>query len=109
MAGISRSSAYEWRNADKSFADAWDEAEQIAVDSLEQVAWDRAKGKGEDRSDRMLEILLKAHRREKYVERVAAELTGKDGAPLQHAHAVIEITAEMTPDQAAEAYAKLLR
>lgn len=65
-AGISRSAAYSWRDDDESFAADWDQAEQEAIDSLEKVAWDRAKT---DKSDRMMEILLKAHRPEKYIER----------------------------------------
>lgn len=64
-AGIGRTSAYEWREADPSFAADWDEAEEVAADKLEQVARERAI----DGSDRMLEILLKAHRPEKFVER----------------------------------------
>lgn len=79
-AGIGRRTAYTWREADPEFAAAWDEAEQEAVDKLEKVAWERAS-KGV--SDRMLEILLKAHRGEKYVERQRTELTGRDGKPLQ--------------------------
>lgn len=69
-AGIGRTAAYDWRNSDKEFAAAWDEAEQIAVDGLEKVAWERAKGT----SDRLLEILLKAHRSEKYVERSRVDM-----------------------------------
>ena len=73
-AGLGRTTAYEWREADAEFAAAWDEAEQTAIDKLEKVAWDRATKS--DGSDRMLEILLKAHRPEKYVERNKVEHTG---------------------------------
>lgn len=72
-AGISRTTAYEWREADESFAKAWDAAEQEAADLLEKTAWDRATGP--DKSDRMLEILLKAHRPHKFVEK---RLLGSD-------------------------------
>lgn len=65
-AGIGRRTAYNWRESDPEFAAAWTEAEETAVDALEQVAWDRAKL---GQSDRMLEILLKAHRPERFVER----------------------------------------
>lgn len=64
-AGIGRRTAYDWRDADPDFAAAWDEAEDEAVDALELAARNRAI----DGSDRMMEILLKAHRPEKYVER----------------------------------------
>lgn len=78
-AGVDRSTVYRWREADPRFAAAWDEAEQVAIDSLEKVAWDRAKG---GVSDRMLEILLKAHRPDKFKDRVAAEISGKIGITI---------------------------
>lgn len=64
---------YEWRDDDPDFAAAWAEAEETAIDALEKVARDRAT---EGKSDRMLEILLKAHRPEKYVERYKTEHSG---------------------------------
>lgn len=78
-AGIGRRTAYDWREADPEFTAAWDEAEQEAVDKLEKTAWERATGT--DKSDRMLEILLKAHRPEKFVDRIKAEHTGS--VPVQ--------------------------
>lgn len=78
-AGISRQAAYEWRADDEIFAAAWEDAEEQAADKLEMVARERAI----DGSDRMLEILLKAHRPEKFVERLRSELSGPGGAPLQ--------------------------
>lgn len=95
--GVSRRSAYDWRAADPSLALAWDEAEQEAADKLEREAWRRGV-EGTDKpvtfqgvitatykeySDRMLELLLKAHRPEKFKERVANEHTGADGGPIQ--------------------------
>ena len=78
-AGLARTSAYEWREADPDFAAAWDEAVEESVDNLEQKAWERA----EDQSDKLMEILLKGHRPEKYVER---RLLGSDPAnPLPSA------------------------
>lgn len=71
-ANIGRSAAYAWRKDDEAFAADWDEAEQAAADELERVAWERATV---DKSDRMLEILLKAHRPQKYVEK---HLVGSD-------------------------------
>jgi hypothetical protein len=85
-AGIGRRTAYDWRDADPDFAAAWQEAEDEAVDKLEQVARDRAI----DGSDRMMEILLKAHRPDKYVER---RLLGSDPAnPLPKPEAVIDLS-----------------
>lgn len=70
-AGIARSAAYAWKADDDDFAAEWDDAIEESVDGLESEAWKRAL----DTSDRMMEILLKAHRPEKYVER---RLLGSD-------------------------------
>lgn len=78
-ANIGRRTAYDWRNDDETFRAAWEDAEEEAADKLEQVARQRAI----DGSDRMLEILLKAHRPEKFVERVRNEHIGKNGGPIQ--------------------------
>lgn len=40
--GISRQTAYEWREADKAFAEAWDRAKQVGVTALEDEAHRRA-------------------------------------------------------------------
>lgn len=95
-AGIGRSSVYEWRDDDESFAAEWDEAVDDAIDSLEAEAWRRGvqgvdmpvthKGEITDwyrgYSDRMLEVLLKGHRPEKYRERFSGEISGPGGGPL---------------------------
>lgn len=72
-AGISRNTAYAWKADDPSFHADWEEALAEAIDTLEQVAWERAG----EQSDRLMEILLKAHRPEKYVERQILEHSGK--------------------------------
>lgn len=106
--GISRRTAYDHRKADETFAELWDDAEQEAVDRLEREAWRRGvEGvdkpityQGEitatykDYSDRMLELLLKAHRPAKYRERF--EHTGKDGAPLDREVNIIVISGKET-------------
>jgi hypothetical protein len=90
-AGIGRRTAYDWREADPAFAADWDSAEQEAVDALELVARERAI----DGSDRMMEILLKAHRPEKYVERFKGEIGGIGGGPIR-----IDMS-KLTPEQLA--------
>lgn len=72
-AKIGRRTAYDWREADEEFSRAWVDAEQEAADALEQVAWKRAT---EGQSDRLMEILLKGHRPERYVDKFKGELTG---------------------------------
>lgn len=89
-AGIGRTTAYEWREEEPDFAADWDAAEQTAADRLESEAWRRGVdgvdkpihyqgvlvGTMKEYSDRMLEILLKGHRPEKYVDRIKAEHSG---------------------------------
>ena len=88
-AGLARRSVYEWRDADPEFMADWLEAEAEAVDKLEREAWRRGAEGYEETvdsdgkitvsrkySDRMLEILLKGHRPERFKERIAAEHSG---------------------------------
>lgn len=42
LAGIGRSTAYEWREADEAFAALWDEALEAGIDRLEDEARRRA-------------------------------------------------------------------
>ena len=90
VAGISRSAAYAWRDEDQDFADDWKDAEEQAADALELEAWKRAT---DDKSDRMLEILLKAHRPHKFVEK---RLIGSDpDNPLPTGFDVVLIAAPL--------------
>jgi len=94
--GRARSRAYALRAEDSGFAAAWSDAVDEAIDRLEREAWRRAVEGLEEPvfyqgqvcgvvrrySDRMLEMLLKAHRPEKYCERHALEHSG--GMMLRH-------------------------
>lgn len=96
-AGVSRTCAYEHRDNDPGFAAEWDSALDEATDKLEREARRRAidgweepvfhQGKECGRvrkySDRMLEILLKAHRPEKFKER----------AEIRHTHSLEDLVA----------------
>lgn len=42
VAGVSRTTAYEWKNTDPEFAAVWDEALETAADVLEAETWRRA-------------------------------------------------------------------
>lgn len=94
-AGVDRATPYMWRAKDEAFAQAWDAAIEIAVDKLEYAARNRAVDGVEepiigrierDRdgiitttrrySDTLLVTLLKAHRPEKYREKVDHEHRG---------------------------------
>lgn len=71
-AGIARANAYKARSNDTKFCAEWDEAIADAVDTLEAVAWQRART---GLSDQVLMMLLKAHRPELYGTRVQVEVT----------------------------------
>lgn len=87
-AKVTRSVAYEWREKDETFAKLWDEAVEEATDALEKEArrraidgWDEPVftrdgmhcGNIRRYSDKMLELLLRAHRPGKFRERVQVE------------------------------------
>lgn len=110
-AGIPRRTIHEWRKADPAFAAAWEEAAEEAADRLEREAWRRGV-EGVDKpvtfqgaitatykeySDRMLELLLKAHRPEKFKDRVATEHSGN-----------LTVKDERSPDEIAEQIARKL-
>jgi hypothetical protein len=92
-AGITRRAVYKVRERSEEFARQWDEALEEAIDSLEAAAWRRARDgvtrhepimyQGQkvsekvitEYSDALMTLLLKAHRPEKFRERV--EHSGK--------------------------------
>jgi hypothetical protein len=83
MAGIDRTSAYWWRDRHPDFSKEWDEAIQVGVDALQDIAWARATS-STNPSDRLMELLLKAHRPELYGQRIRNELTGAGGGPVEY-------------------------
>src|SRR5262249_28657666 len=74
-AGIDRTVAYDYRNKDPQFAEAWDAALQASVDRLEHQAWKFAiRLEGADTAtasarERMAEFMLRAHRPSVYSEK----------------------------------------
>ena len=64
--GCTRQAAHARRRVSPTFRQAWDQAEQDAVDTLEAAAWKRAR----ETSDKLLMFLLQAHRPEKYAARL---------------------------------------
>lgn len=87
-AGVCRKTAYNWRESDKAFADAWDDAIEVGTEKLETEATRRAL----DGSDTLLIFLLKARRPKVYRERVSTEVTGPDGQPLANVAPIINLT-----------------
>lgn len=94
-AGICRRTAYSWRDSDKTFAEAWDDALEIGTEKLETEATRRAM----ESSDTLLIFLLKARRPNVYRDRVSAELTGPNGAPLQAQSGVLVVPATLSIDE----------
>ena len=91
LVGISRSAAYKARRTNPNFAEKWDEAIEVATDAMELEARRRAETGVEEQvfyqgqvvghvrkySDTLLIFLLKAHRPEKYRDRVEAKIDGR--------------------------------
>ena len=127
VAGTSRTRVYELRKADPAFATAWQEAEEIAADRLEDEARRRAldgvpeplvsAGKlvrDDDGqpitvrrySDNLLLALLKAHRpprRERSVRlQLPALQSAADAAGAMASITAAVATGEITPGEAAE-------
>ncbi|HXF65635.1 MAG TPA: hypothetical protein VNK67_02905 [Burkholderiales bacterium] len=82
-AGLPRRVAYEWREADRAFAKAWEEAVELGTDALEDEAIRRGHqgvdkpvyqggrkvGTVREYSDTLLIFMLKARRPEKFKDR----------------------------------------
>lgn len=71
-AKVSRQAAYNTRRDDEAFRKAWDTALEDFVDGLELTAVKRAR----KRSDKLLIVLLGAHRPEKYARRLHIKQSG---------------------------------
>lgn len=94
--GIARSTVYAHRKANADFAAEWEDAVEAGIDLLEDEALRRAKdgterpvyhqgvqvGTIREYSDRLLELLLRARRPEKYRERHEVRHAGHEGGPL---------------------------
>lgn len=107
-AGISRASAYEWRNADESFAARWLEAADQGIDKMEDEAHRRAVhgverpvfqggievGRVQEYSDSLMTLMLKGRRGKVYnTDRV--EHTGEGGKPIAHSVEVEFVSAKV--------------
>ena len=104
VAGITRPGAYKARKSDEAFAEAWDVAEEDAVQSLELEARRRAFdgvekpvfhagvecGRINQYSDVLMMFLLKAHRPDTYRDRVSLDHGGSlDASGAQQIELVI--------------------
>lgn len=70
-AGISRATAYNYKDSDAEFKAAWEEALEEGVDGLVDSAWGRAL---DGESDTLTIFLLKNHRPEVYRDKSTVDL-----------------------------------
>src|SRR6185503_172843 len=89
----------QWMAGDQKYPAAFEEADKRWVDRAEDEAWRRAVrgvinakfhqgilvGYEIEKSDGMLQFMLKARRPDRYRERTTTEITGKDGKPIETA------------------------
>jgi len=97
-AGVSRKTAYQYRDNDGEFAEQWNDALGQGIDSAEAELYRRAVkgvvkpvyqggaevGKVREYSDTLLIFLLKSHRPKIYNQPVEQRLTGADGGPVEY-------------------------
>lgn len=100
LSGRGRRTLYRWRQLDRDFAAAWDEAYDAGADMLEQEAQRRAvegvlepvmyQGEVVERvrkySDTLLIFLLKARRPKRFADFSEMRVTGQNGGPLKVEH-----------------------
>ena len=81
LAGVARTTPYEWRRNDPAFAKEWARVEDLAVAELERRAWERAQS-GE--SDTLTIFLLKTRGPDCYKQRTRVELSGSSSVSVSH-------------------------
>lgn len=101
-AGIARITAFRWKKEDAEFSSQWDDAIEEGTDVMEEEAMRRAVdgvhrpiyyqgslvGTQLEYSDKLLEFMLKARRREKFGDKT--ELTGKGGGPIEFVRTIVD-------------------
>jgi hypothetical protein len=83
-AGVSRKTAYKWREENKEFSELWDDAVEDGLDLLEYSMFRR----GIATSDRAAEFLLKVKR---YKDALKLEHSGPGGGPIPVSADVVSI------------------
>lgn len=82
IANTGKTTHYRWMETDEEYKEAFRKAEEIRNDRLEDLAFQRASAI-RNPSDTLLIFLLKGAKPHKYKERVAQEITGENGNPVQ--------------------------
>ncbi len=81
VAGVNRTTPYDWRKNDPAFAEEWKRVEDLAVAELERRAWARAL---DGESDTMTIFLLKTRGPDCYKQRTRVELSGSARLDVTH-------------------------
>jgi len=103
--GMVRRTVYAWKYNDPEFAAKFAEADELALQVLEDEANRRAlygvekpvyqggklAGHVTEYSDTLLIVLLKARAPHKYKERFSGEITGADGKPLMPENRIVHV------------------
>jgi hypothetical protein len=78
-AGLPRKTHMQWMKKYPRYAELINEVKEKFIDGLEVVAMERAR----EKSDSLMQLMLKAHRREVYGDKTEMELKGKGvAAPI---------------------------
>jgi hypothetical protein len=77
-AGMSRKTHRDWLEQYPQYKEMFEEVKERFVDGLEAVAIERAK----DKSDGLLTLMLKAHRREVYGDSSDVNIKGGPASPI---------------------------
>lgn len=85
LAGVNRQHAYEVRELDPEFKAAWDDAIAMSVDDLEGRVHEATRVIDNPTALQAAMFLLKAHRPEKYRDKVQAEHTGGVKVVIEYA------------------------
>lgn len=103
IAGVSRAHAYTRRQSDEDFRRRWEEADELAIDKIEQAGVDMATSMRPE-SAGLIKFFLQTRRPERYPNVSKLEVGGIGGGPVPVANTT------MTEQEAADLYlAKLKR
>lgn len=79
LAGVRRKDHYQWLKDYEDYKEMYDIVKDRFVDGLERVAIERAK----EKSDSLLQMMLKAHRREVYGDTSEVNVKNQQGGGIQ--------------------------
>lgn len=117
LSKVPRRTVYTWIDIDPDFVVALEESKRIAIDALQDEAVRRAfegtvkpvyqggkkVGKIREYSDTLMVLLLKGNMPDKYKERFAGELSGKNGGPIKTHHTSDDIDWDKVPIEVLQA------